>query len=317
MPITQVNLSDNITTFVNKTNIIAGDIGDVDQLVTGDSNLVDALNSVREIVRRFDDSAEIFALAREATGINAPLSIDVSGADGINLSFDQQTGILSLTGSVSNSDIRSLFSAADGLEYNSTTGQISISSAGINVDDLTGSYVTAANTSGNGISGSVNQNAGVFTVTSNATSANTASTIVFRDASGNFSAGIITGTATKARYADVAEIYSTKEKYAEGTVVCISDDDKAEMEAWKDGFPVTGVISTDPAYLMNHDADGQPIALVGRVPVRVVGTVAKGQPVYASENGIASATGNGPVVGYALETNDISDEKTVECYLKF
>ena len=317
MPITQVNLSDNITTFVNKTNIIAGDIGDVDQLVTGDSNLVDALNSVREIVRRFDDSAEIFALAREATGINAPLSIDVSGADGINLSFDQQSGVLSLTGSVSNSDIRSLFSAADGLEYNSTTGQISISAAGISVDDLTGSYVTAANTSGNGISGSVNQNAGVFTVTSNATSANTASTIVFRDASGNFSAGIMTGTATKARYADVAEIYSTKEKYAEGTVVCISDDDKAEMEAWKDGWPVTGVISTDPAYLMNIDADGQPIALVGRVPVRVVGTVTKGQTVYASENGVASATGNGPVVGYALETNDISDEKTVECYLKF
>lgn len=55
------------------------------------------------------------------------------------------------------------------------------------------------NTSGNGISGSTsftaNQSgAGTFTVTSNATAANTASTIVFRDGSGNFAAGQITGT---------------------------------------------------------------------------------------------------------------------------
>ena len=60
--------------------------------------------------------------------------------------------------------------------------------------DTTGNYVAAGSTSGNGISGSVSSEGGTFTVTSNATNANTGSTIVFRDASGNFSAGTITAT---------------------------------------------------------------------------------------------------------------------------
>ena len=59
-----------------------------------------------------------------------------------------------------------------------------------------GSYVEQAATSGNGISGSVNTEAGTFTVTSNATDANTPSTTVFRDASGDFSAGMITADVT-------------------------------------------------------------------------------------------------------------------------
>jgi hypothetical protein len=60
--------------------------------------------------------------------------------------------------------------------------------------DTTGNYVQQGATSGNGISGSVNSEGGTFTVSSNATNANTGSTIVFRDASGNFSAGTITAT---------------------------------------------------------------------------------------------------------------------------
>jgi len=57
--------------------------------------------------------------------------------------------------------------------------------------DTTGNYVAAGATSGNGLSGSVSSEGGTFTVTSNATNANTGSTIVFRDASGNFSAGTV------------------------------------------------------------------------------------------------------------------------------
>ena len=60
--------------------------------------------------------------------------------------------------------------------------------------DTTGNYVGAGATSGNGISGSVSSEGGTFTVTSNATNANTGSTIVFRDGSGNFSAGTITAS---------------------------------------------------------------------------------------------------------------------------
>src|SRR6056300_2077198 len=87
--------------------------------------------------------------------------------------------------------------------------------------DTTGSYVQQGATSGNGISGSDNSEAGTFTVTSNATSSNTGSTIVFRDGSGDFSAGVITATATQARYADVAENYLADHEYLPGTVISI------------------------------------------------------------------------------------------------
>ncbi len=61
--------------------------------------------------------------------------------------------------------------------------------------DTTGNYVATAGVSGNGLSGSSTTEGGTFTVSSNATENNTGSTIVFRDASGNFSAGTITATA--------------------------------------------------------------------------------------------------------------------------
>ena len=78
--------------------------------------------------------------------------------------------------------------------------------------DTSGNYVASGAVSGNGLSGSASAESATFTVTSNATNANTASTIVFRDASGNFSAGTITAdlngnasTATSATDADTVD----------------------------------------------------------------------------------------------------------------
>lgn len=68
---------------------------------------------------------------------------------------------------------------------------------------------------------------------------------------------------------------------------------------------------------MNAEADGQAIALEGRVPVRVVGPVSKGQKVFVDAEGTASVHFNGnPLVGIALESNLDEDEKLVECILK-
>ena len=80
--------------------------------------------------------------------------------------------------------------------------------------------------------------------------------------------------------------------------------------------PIAGVISTAPAYLMNKDADGQPIALVGRVPCIVSGPITKGAPALAIADGKASMNGSGPIVGIALETNTDNGDKLVEIMLK-
>ena len=70
--------------------------------------------------------------------------------------------------------------------------------------------------------------------------------------------------------------------------------------------------------LMNSDAEGQAIGIKGRVPVRVIGKVEKGDPVYVGENGVCqSADSQGrDIVGIALETNTEEGEKLVECVLK-
>jgi len=123
------------------------------------------------------------------------------------------------------------------------------------------------------------------------------------------------GEATSAQYADLAEIYASDVQYPPGTVMTVGGD--AEItKAGPDTDYLAGVISTAPAYLMNSAADGQALALVGRVPVRVVGNITKGQPVFATHNGVASSNGQGPLVGIALETNSNLTEKNVECLLK-
>ena len=69
--------------------------------------------------------------------------------------------------------------------------------------------------------------------------------------------------------------------------------------------------------MMNSEADGQYIGLKGRLPVRVVGTVKKGQSVYVDDNGCASTLMNGgSLVGIALESSDEAEEKLIECVLK-
>jgi hypothetical protein len=127
--------------------------------------------------------------------------------------------------------------------------------------------------------------------------------------SGNVSASYFTGTATEALYADLAEKYITDQDYYPGTVVVVGGT--AEVTASSEGERAIGVISTAPAFLMNKDADGQAVALKGRVPCRVVGAVAKGDELVPANNGCAKA-GDGKVFGVALETSTDTDERVIE-----
>jgi len=143
-------------------------------------------------------------------------------------------------------------------------------------------------------------------------------TVALRDGTGTITANTFDGIATSASYADLAEIYTTDKEYEVGTVMAIGGD--AETTAFFDGGPfggnVFGVISGSPGFLMNKDAEGQPIAFVGRVPVKVQGPVEKGQKVYAKDLGIATATKKGQLVGFALETNSDESTKLVEVALR-
>jgi hypothetical protein len=144
----------------------------------------------------------------------------------------------------------------------------------------------------------------------------TANTIAARDASGNIAANLFQGIATQARYADLAEKYTTDSELEPGTVVEICDHPEHEVEKAQGLNIIAGVVSTNPALMMNSEAEGQYIALVGRVPVKVSGAVVKGQPVYASAGGVATIYKTAHLVGIALESNDDNGVKLVECMLK-
>lgn len=140
-------------------------------------------------------------------------------------------------------------------------------------------------------------------------------------ASGNefqnmYASGEFFGTATTAKYADLAEKYTTDEEYPIGTVMMVSSSlDTETCSCSEAGCPI-GVISENPAFKMNADTEGQYIGLKGRLPIRVIGEVTKGSKVYTSSSGVAKAEGKGMLVGVALESNSDLNEKLVECVLK-
>ena len=138
--------------------------------------------------------------------------------------------------------------------------------------------------------------------------------------SGNINATYFNGTATSARYADLAEKYTADADYEAGTVVKIGGDAEITLTTEHADTEVFGVISTDPAYLMNNDIDGLPVALQGRVPVKVIGRIAKGQRLTTSDvPGVAWAADEDTplqaIIGRSLENKDDGDQGVVEAVI--
>ena len=128
--------------------------------------------------------------------------------------------------------------------------------------------------------------------------------------------GTIFGTATTAQYADLAEKYTTDAEYEAGTVLAVAINGEAEAtQTWQSGQRVLGVISTNPAFLMNDEADGQAIALRGRVPVKVIGPIRKGQPLICNQDGKGMYGDTSNSFAIALETNEDANVKLVECVI--
>ena len=128
----------------------------------------------------------------------------------------------------------------------------------------------------------------------------------------------IYGTAIHALYADLAENYTADAEYNPGTVVVFGGDKEITVTTTSHDTRVAGVISTDPAYLMNGATVGLPVAMTGRVPCQVQGPVTKGQVLVTSATaGVAEAIDNtrflpGCIVGKALEAININTIETIE-----
>jgi len=123
--------------------------------------------------------------------------------------------------------------------------------------------------------------------------------------------------ATSAQYADLAENYQADADYTPGTVLEFGGEQEVTLSTQDSSKRVAGVVSTNPAHLMNSTLDGDHVvalALAGRVPVLVTGRIAKGDLMVSAGNGRAKAKSNpavGTVIGKALENFD-GGEGTIE-----
>jgi hypothetical protein len=128
-------------------------------------------------------------------------------------------------------------------------------------------------------------------------------------------------TATRAQYADVAERFAADDVYEAGTVVELGGIAEITCSRSELSDSVFGVISTRAAYLMNDgagsDATHPPVAMTGRVPVKVIGQVAKGDRLVGAGNGLARSAKPGEatafnVIGRSLTSKTDAAEGTVE-----
>jgi len=176
--------------------------------------------------------------------------------------------------------------------------------------------VTNANVTGNFIANNASFSnitlGGPFTTTAITTGANTTAGTI----TGNWT--LTTGSKLQATYADLAEYYAADKNYTPGTVLQFGGDKEVTI-AKEETSKIAGVVSSDPAYVMNGDIRAEHpviVALIGRVKVKVIGSVLKGDMMVSAGNGFAKASiidpKIGTVIGKAIENKFDGDEGMVE-----
>ena len=224
--------------------------------------------------------------ATNSQSLNGLLSSQFLRAD-TNTSTTGTLGVLN-NGGVSvglNSDMRLTVAGTQAQIYNQTSnGNLVI---GVNVGGvLTPALSIVGTTAAVGVVGITNLNGnGVGNIGSS---------------SGYFNT--VFAKATSAQYADVAERFAIDVEQPAGTVVELGGTAEITCAVEELSEKVFGVISTQAAYLMNSgagtDATHPPIAMTGRVPVRVVGSIRKGDRLVSAGNGVARAARAGEATAF-------------------
>lgn len=132
-------------------------------------------------------------------------------------------------------------------------------------------------------------------------------------------ANTFSGTATQAQYADLAELYAGDADHEPGTVVVFGGDAEVTLTDRKGDTRVAGVVSTNPAHLMNSDLESDhpvAVALQGRVPCKVLGRVQKGDLLVTSAVAGYAVVDNegraGAIIGKALEAKNDPGKGIIE-----
>jgi hypothetical protein len=130
--------------------------------------------------------------------------------------------------------------------------------------------------------------------------------------------GFMVGRSTQALYADLAEKYAADSDYEPGIVLVFGGDAEVTQSTSSHDPTVAGVVSTNPAYLMNSGQVGASVALTGRVPCWVRGPINKGDRVVTSDiPGVAEQLDlaryqPGCIIGKSLESVEDGEVRKIE-----
>ena len=162
-------------------------------------------------------------------------------------------------------------------------------------------------------------NGAILTTTTQATTLTTGANTTPGTITGNWT--LSAGSRFNATYADLAERFAADDVYDAGTVVELGGKEEITAVQYELSEDVFGVISDTAAYLMNAGAGSDkthpPVAVSGRVKVKVTGIVKKGERLVSAGNGIARAAKAGEAnafntIGRSLEEKTTTDTGTVE-----
>lgn len=321
-------LAFNLSVIPASENLTSVNINGVSQLKTAYSVVGNVITFTSAPVNGSD--IEVTTLSGSATSlanlVNGTTIIDIPIADGnatVSVGGNANVGVFTTTGLVVNGSIEATngFIGLDATSIANGTANVrtfldsnvTISAAGnANIVTVTGTGVDVAGT----LSASGNVT-GTNLIAANAilvNAGNLTTAIVNSGANGVGNIGSDTGyfdtvfaKATSAQYADLAEIYQADAAYAPGTVLDFGGAYEVTISSQDASRRVAGVVSTQPAHLMNTTATGEhlvPLALAGRVPVSVTGTVEKGDMLVSAGNGVARAEPEpklGTVIGKAVQ----------------
>ena len=141
----------------------------------------------------------------------------------------------------------------------------------------------------------------------------------------NVQAPLFRGTASYSYWADLAEFYEADEDYPAGTLIKFGGE--KDITIANDASEAEGVISSNPGFALNSECEGfkKPVALVGKVPVRVIGLANKGEFLYHSsviginKPGVACAESRilgEKILGKVLENSEETGEHLVMCVVR-
>lgn len=307
-----------VTTIGESNSIVKTDSNgriQVESLILGDDNSYEVmkLNGLSLEIKTPNQGTVLTANGSDNPVVNIPGSLNISNT-GVSESVLQSNSVVGSNESAFAVDwIYSSFieapdergSASTGIAIGAGTGktiagQIAIVTADTSSSSSVAPFVFSA-------SGVIPDADDVYSIGSSSAKYNTVHATLFN------------GTATEAYYADLAENYLGDNNYEPGTVLVFGGDYEVTVTDTKMDHRVAGIVTTNPAHLMNSHLEGEfviGVALQGRVPCKVIGKVKKGDMIVTSAiPGYAIANNNptvGSVIGKALVDKNDSDRGVIE-----